>query len=108
MMPDLFTYRSRSVSIAESRFAEFDAQHPEVWTLFERFTLDLIRRGFEHHSADAVLHRVRWETDAGDAEGLKINNNYAAYYGRKFHRLHPRYAGFFRTRRSQADEEIAA
>lgn len=88
-------------------FYEFDAAHPDVWQLFERFTLDLIRRGFGHYSSDAVLHRVRWETSAGagsDEDAFKINNNWTAYYARKFDEQHPEYAGFFRMRRSKADE----
>jgi hypothetical protein len=88
----------------EARFAEFDASHPEVWALFQCFTLGLIAAGKKHHSSDAVLHRVRWETDAGNKSGdYKINNNWSAFYARKFHKKFPRHAGFFRTRSSRAD-----
>jgi hypothetical protein len=88
-----------------ARFAEIDAANPEVWRLFERFTFELIRRGFGHYSADAVLHRVRWETASALEDGctFKINNNWSAFYARKFHDRHPKHDGFFRLRASMAD-----
>ena len=105
--PSLFDWTGSAD--AEQSFAAFHAAHPDVWFHFERFTLELIRKGYEHHSADAVLHRVRWETDANaDGQPYKIQNNWTAYYARMFHRRHPIHAGFFRTRKSKADEEVAA
>lgn len=93
-------------SITE-RFVNFDRLHPEVWDYFCGFAFELIRAGHRHNSADAVLHRVRWETAVagglGSGESFKINNNYSAYYARKFHEAFPEYDGFFRTRRSRAD-----
>ena len=88
----------------EQRFAAFDREHPRVWQLFERFALELVRAGRRHYSADAVLHRVRWETDAGSngADDFKINNDFAALYSRKWTRLHPEHAKFFRTRERRA------
>lgn len=81
----------------------FHKAHPEVWTLFERFALDRAARGFAHYSADAVMHRVRWETSGGDKtrgeDGFKINDHHVAFYARRFMRLHPELPGFFRTRR---------
>ncbi len=91
---------------AEQSFAAFHAANPDVWWHFERFTMELIRKGYEHHSADAVLHRVRWETDANaGGKPYKISNGHQPYYARLFHRTHPAHAGFFRTRRSKADEQ---
>jgi hypothetical protein len=88
-----------------AKFAEIDAANPDVWRLFERFTFELIRRRFSHYSADAVLHRVRWETSSAidDASSFKINNNWSAFYARKFHAKYPKYEGFFRLRASMAD-----
>jgi hypothetical protein len=89
------------------QFAEFNANHPEVWRLFVRFTVELIKRGFQHHSARAVLHRIRWETTAptvqDDPTGFKINNDYSAYFARKFHQDFPQHDGFFRLREAHAD-----
>jgi len=85
-------------------FERFDADNPKVWELFVRFTKQLIARGFKHYSADAVLHRVRWETaveTTGDA--FKVNNNFVSGYARKFEREYPEHAGFFRMRQSAFD-----
>ena len=96
---------------AAERFAAFDAKNPHIWRLFERFTFELIASGFKHHSAHAIIFRIRWETDvqtvgAGFAEGrqLKISNGVFPFYSRKFARLHPEHKGFFRFRHSQADD----
>jgi hypothetical protein len=91
--------------VLAARFATMDADNPEVWRLFEQFTFHMIGRGFRHYSADAVLHRVRWETatQLDDGSGYKISNIWSAWYARKFHRAHPDHAGFFRCRASLAD-----
>lgn len=88
-------------------FAEYDLAYPDVWEMFERFALDAIAAGHRTYSADAVLHRVRWECGVVKRDTWKCNNNLTAWYARKFHRLHPRHAGFFRLRASVADQEAA-
>ena len=96
---DIFSERTRRDEMQE-QFDEFDKAHPQVYRLFKRFTLELIGRGFKHHSAHIVMSRVRWESPMG-ADGkadFKVNNNHAAFYSRKFMAEHPEYAGFFRTR----------
>jgi hypothetical protein len=87
------------------QFINFDKNNPLVWMLYQRFTHDLIENGHEHHSSDAVLHRVRWETSMKtfDTGNYKINNNYTAFYARKFHAVYPEHGDFFRLRRSCAD-----
>ena len=78
---------------------KFHARNPEVWRLFERFALEKIRLGFAHYGAKAVLERVRWEyAEGGHEPELKVNNNFPAFYARRFAREYPQYAGFFRTR----------
>jgi len=90
------------------RFAVYHAKNPHVYVLFKKFAFAAAAEK-QMYSADAVLHRMRWFTDietTGDQ--FKINNNYAAYYGRLFMADFPRHAGFFRTRmsscRTQSDE----
>ena len=87
------------------RFATVDMNNPDFWRLFERFTFDMIRRGFQHYSARAVFDRVRWETATplDDGSGFKIGNDWSPWYARKFHLLHPAHDGFFRTRIAEAD-----
>ena len=82
---------------------EFHAKHPEVWVLFERFSLQLIKRGFKHYSARGVWHRIRWETATPrymekDDQGFKLGNNHTPFYARAFMKRYPEYGEFFRTR----------
>jgi hypothetical protein len=101
-MPDLFD----DASLA-AKFAEYDARNPAIWELFQHFTFAIMNAGQTHYSADAILHRVRWETTVTSTETFKINNNYSAFYARKFMMSYPQYDGFFRTRTSQADNPSA-
>jgi hypothetical protein len=92
------------MSDLEAQFAEFHAENPEVYRLFDRFTYDVIKRGLTHYSADAIMHRVRWFTtvETSDVEGYKINNNWVAFYSRLWMRDHPEHEGFFETRVQKA------
>lgn len=79
-------------AVKDTRFVEmqdevqaFHKAHPAVWELFVRFTLE----------------RIRWESDVATDEGgstFKLNNNYRAFYARRFMRMYPEWSGFFRTR----------
>lgn len=105
--PDLFGWRPTPEQ--ERKFAEYDAENAHVWAAFERFTFEAIDAGLKHYSADAVLHRVRWETAVAERGGeFKANNNFTSFYSRKWAKTHPEFADFFRRRRSKADGEMAA
>lgn len=76
----------------------------EVAALFEDLALQVWGRGYRHFSADAILHRIRWEfTIERDGE-WKCNNNHTASLARWFLKRHPGMAGFFalRSRRETA------
>jgi hypothetical protein len=93
--------------------ADFMAWHranPQVYELFRKFALDIIRRGYRHYGAAAVMERIRWYLDVetvapegGRREPFKCNNDYRAFYARKFMEEYPEYMGFFRRRESVAD-----
>lgn len=89
----------------------FHTEHPEIWDLFVKFTLELIGRGFKNYSAQhGVFAQIRWHTDKPDVDGqstFKINNNYSAFYARAFMKAYPEHAGFFRTREQVSREEPA-
>mgnify|MGYP003154231220 CR=1 FL=1 len=103
-MNDLFDRRNH----LERAFELYDAQNPEIWELFIRFTGQAMSRGYKHYSVNGIFERIRWHTsvEALPASGdprvedrdLKINNNYRPYYARKFHEQFPQHDGFFRTR----------
>ena len=88
---------------------EFHRQHPDVWELFVRFTLEMIGRGFSNYSCNAIFERIRWEKDAGGngATQFKLNNNYRALYARRFMKLFPLHEGFFRTREQVSESKPA-
>lgn len=91
-------------SYSERKWAEFHMLNPEVWVFFKRFAWEKIKQGHQHYSADAVLHRVRWELGLADGgREYKLNNNWTPYYARMFHAEFPNKSGFFRLRASAAD-----
>lgn len=104
LQPDLLGWKPPTAE-EQAKFDAFDAANPRVWQLFVRFTQERIRLGFRHYSADAILHRVRWDTDtvADDGSGFKINNNWTSFYARKWAAAYPQQADFFRRRRAKAD-----
>lgn len=88
---------------------EFHEKHPRVWQLFCKFALQMAAVGFKNYSADAVMHRVRWESDQGrDFEnegGFKISNNHVAFYSRWFMAAYPEHDGFFRTCKQTSEDK---
>jgi hypothetical protein len=83
----------------EDRFWEFHEANPKVYELFDRFTKQVIRRGHKNFSSDAILHRIRWETNvATNGDKFKINDHFSAYYARLWLENNPDHDGFFRTR----------
>ena len=82
---------SKPVQDKVKAFVAFHRANPEVYRLFTRFAAEAMAAGHKRMSADAIMHRVRWETDvvtrgAGgmNGKGLKINNNHIAYYARLY------------------------
>lgn len=57
----------------------------DVCRQFETLAHDLVDRGFARYSADAILHRIRWEAhvERGD-RAFRVNNNWAAPLARWF------------------------
>jgi hypothetical protein len=80
---------------------------PRVVFLFEKLTLELSRRGFEHYSARAVMHRIRWhyEVDKGERD-FTCNNNWTPRMSRWFMDKHPELGEFFETRASPSKHDM--
>lgn len=87
----------------------FHKQHPEVWELLQRFSAEMKSRGFQHYSINGIFERIRWEKDIGGngETQFKLNNNYRAFYARRFMRMYPEYEGFFRIR-EQVSNDVGA
>jgi len=86
-------------------FIKFDTDNPDIWQLFIRFAMELIKAGRKRYSVEGIMHRIRWHVSIEIKGGkeYKINNNFSAFYGRKFTRQFPEHEGFFRFRKSIAD-----
>lgn len=84
----------------DSEFKAFHEAHPEVYDLFCKYALNLIRAGNTRYSADAILHVMRYNKviGKGDDGMYKINNNFSSRYARKFIKENPKYYGFFEFR----------
>ena len=81
------------------RFQQYHLENPQVWELFQRFTIEVIRAGHKHYSARAVFQRIRWHTSVETrGDDFKINDHYSSRYARMFHVKYPKFEGFFRTR----------
>lgn len=99
-MPDqtYFEY-TREDTVLKRKWLLFDLQNPKVYELLKKYTFQVINRGHKHYGIKAVFERVRWHTviETTDVD-FKLNNNYTAFYARKFHSDFPDYEGFFETR----------
>ena len=94
----------------DAAFQAYHLANPDVWQLFEQFTMQAINAGLKHYSADAICHVIRWHTSVGYRGGvigertetslrnLKLNNNFTSRYARMFEEAHPGHRGFFRNR----------
>ena len=92
---DLF---EKSVS---DKFNEFDRKNPNVYELFKKYGLEMIHKTTKKVSHKLIVERLRWEfyfKTEDDNSDFKINNNYTAYYGRKFIREFPQYTDRFNFR----------
>lgn len=101
--------KSRKQEMDEQAEA-FNKQNPYVYVLFVKFTKEIISRGFKNYSVNAIFERIRWETDTANVDGkssFKLNNNYRAWYARKYMERYPEYDGFFRTRKRISEEQNA-
>ena len=84
----------------QEKFEQFDRDNPKVWKLFQNFAFRAIRKGFNHYGAKTIFEAIRFHCDIFTTDtDFKLNNNYTAYYARKFHRVYPHYDGFFETRK---------
>jgi hypothetical protein len=91
----------------EAQFAQYHAEHPQVYLTLRRFALEARRAGRDRLSINMLFERVRWETLVGaHDETFKMNNNWRAHYARLLMRQVPELGpAFFETRTSRADTE---
>jgi hypothetical protein len=80
----------------------------EVCVLFQQFALRAIATGVKRYSADAILHRIRWEEQIERGiHDFKVNNNWTSHLARWFIANHPDKASFFETRKLKEERDAA-
>jgi len=81
----------------QTAFERYDAENPQVWEQFKEIAFDLIERGRKHYGAKAIFEVIRYHraTQTNDPD-FKLNNNFTAFYARKFINLYPQYKDFSR------------
>lgn len=106
----LFDHPLPRLSRLEREFMEFDLANPEVWSLFCHFAQEALDAGHARLSADAILHRIRWETSVvtRGGRGYRINDHHSCSYARKYERCFPMRAGVFEMRKRRGVKEVAA
>jgi hypothetical protein len=104
-MTDLFTHATsdelpNDYSAGEIAAILGEGIPEEVVDLFEKFAMEIRKRGFMKYSARAILHRIRWHyhIDRGDRD-FAVNNNCSARLARWLMAKHPiTMREFFETR----------
>jgi len=91
------------------KFKEYHLENPDVYRLFDKFTIQAIDSGKENYSCRAIFHRIRWHTEIETRSGdcFKIGNNHSPYYGRLWEAKNPGHDGFFRKRKLTSQDRIA-
>jgi hypothetical protein len=96
--PSLF-----SESELEQAWRDFHAEHPDVFAMFERFTLEaLAGLGTKRLGARMVWERMRWDTTVATnlaGAAWKLNDHHVPFYARLFMERHPLRGRVFETRR---------
>ena len=90
---------------SEAKFAEWCEQNQAVLDLLTKYALEAKRSGRERLSINLLFERARWySTVETHGDAWKLNNNWRSFVARKLMADVPELAGFFETRKSQADE----
>lgn len=89
-------------------FQAFIVANPHVYTLFERYALEVAGAGHRNYSAKAVVERLRWHLafEVKDSE-VRINNNFTCHFARLFHARNPEHGSLFRNRVQSSKERAA-
>ncbi len=89
----------------KEKFELYHKENPYIYHQFRYYTLRVIQSGFKNFGSQMIIEKIRWETGVVSKNSdFKINNDYAAFYSRMFMLEYPNYEGYFRLRRSIADE----
>lgn len=97
---------ARRMTIQE-RCDVFCAANPWFYRMFRSIAAQRLREGFEHYSADRILHLIRERLRFAELRKrgrFCVNNDYAAPLSRRLMREDERFKDFFEVRRSGCDK----
>lgn len=86
------------------QFLEYHAENPHIYERICKYADEAISAGREHIGIGMLFERIRWYTAVearGRPDGLKLNNNFRAFYARMWLADHPERPDFFETRRQR-------
>lgn len=106
--------RQRPIGRLEREFLVFHEANPWVYERLVQLSRKLKRAGFTKYSTRTLISVLRFEWDlktsgqsvvvaGGEEIRVKLNDHHSPFYARKLMREHPEFAGFFETRRAEAD-----
>ena len=93
--PTFDIFDSDKISLA---FADFHAEHPEVYHQLVRLARTWTSHGHAKLGIATLFEKLRWEWHVAgltDRDGFKLNNNYRALYARKIMDENADLAGLF-------------
>ena len=85
---------------------QYHTDNPQIYDKFEEFTFQVIGSGRKYSGAKMIFERLRYYSTVEAKGQFKLNNDMTAYYSRLFEDRNPNHAGFFRKRRSVADQKV--
>jgi len=87
------------------QFKSFHYQNPHVYEGLKRLALKMRETGRKSYGIGGLFEVLRWDRALKTTdEEFKLNNSYRSFYARLLMHTDHRLSGFFRTRRSVADE----
>ena len=90
--------------VTRDQFEDYCDINPKVYQLFKRFALQYLEVRPRKVGAKMIWERMRWYTHIETkTDEFKLNNNYTAFYARKFCDEFPEYVECFDHRKSAAD-----
>jgi hypothetical protein len=81
----------------KEKFVTYNKENPDIYEKFKElaFIAASHRKNF---AARAIFHIIRWDSMVTGKDAFKVNNDYSAYYSRKFMTEFPEHSSLFRTR----------
>jgi len=85
-----------------SGFLDYAVANWHLYEGFEERAFQMAKTGRTHYSAKTIIQVLRFHSDLAEVDSaFKVNDNWAADFGRLFMLRHPKYLGFFKTKVSE-------